>query len=138
MKNNERLKRFLTKLMIERTFDIRSNDLIEISNIINDYMKTNLRMFQNWWKNTMSERRASADVDIDSNLFLFQRQQRFDFFVLSFKTIKTMRSFNINIWSRTKKSARRNFINVKTKKIYEQKREAHIHRILISRNRNSK
>ena len=33
--------------MIEKTFDIRSNDLIEISNIINDYMRTSLRMFQN-------------------------------------------------------------------------------------------
>ena len=33
--------------MIKKTFDIKSNDLIEISNIINDYMKTNLKMFQN-------------------------------------------------------------------------------------------
>ena len=47
MKNNEKLKKNLTKLMIERTFDIKSNDLIEISNIINDYMRTNLKMFQN-------------------------------------------------------------------------------------------
>ena len=45
----------------------------------------------------MNERRANANVDIDSNLFLFQRQQKFDFFVLSFKTIKTIKSFNINI-----------------------------------------
>ena len=45
MKNNEKLKKFLTKLMIKKTFDIKSNDLIEISNIINDYMKTNLKMF---------------------------------------------------------------------------------------------
>ena len=138
MKNNERLKNFLIKLMIERIFDIKSNDLIEISNIINDYMKTNLKMFQNWWKNTMNEYRANANVDIDSNLFLFQRQQKFDFFVLFFKTIKTMKSFNINIWSRTKKSARKNFINVKTKKIYEQKKRTHIYRIFISKNWNSK
>ena len=47
MKNNERFKKFLITLMIEKTFDIKSNDLIEISNIINNYMKTNLRMFQN-------------------------------------------------------------------------------------------
>ena len=47
MKKNEKLKKFLIKLIIERTFDIKSNDLIEISNIINDYMKTNLRIFQN-------------------------------------------------------------------------------------------
>ena len=45
MKNNEKLKKFLTKLMIKKTFDIKSNDLIEISNIINDYMKTILKMF---------------------------------------------------------------------------------------------
>ena len=88
-------------------------------------MKTNLKMFQNWWKNTTNERRANADVDIDSNLFLFQRQQRFDFFVLSSKTIKTMKSFNINLWSRTKKvhveisstSKQRKFMNKKKKRI---------------------
>ena len=101
-------------------------------------MKTNLRMFQNWWKNTMNERRANANVDIDSNLLLLQRQQWFDFFVLSSKTIKTMKSFNINIWSLTKKNARKNFINIKTKKIYEQKKKTHIHRIFISKNWNSK
>ena len=30
----------------------------------------------------MNERRENVNVDIDSNLFLFQRQQKFNFFVL--------------------------------------------------------
>ena len=71
MKNNEKLKKNSIKLMIEKIFDMKSNNLIEISNIINDYMKTNLKMFQNWWKNTINERRANVNVDIDWNLFLF-------------------------------------------------------------------
>ena len=45
----------------------------------------------------MNEYRVNVNVDVDSNLFLFQRQQKFDFFVLSFKTIKTIKLFNINI-----------------------------------------
>ena len=47
MKKLKKLKKFLIQLIIEKTCDIKSNDLIEISNIINDYIKINLKMFQN-------------------------------------------------------------------------------------------
>ena len=47
MKNNEKQKIFSIKLKTKRIFDIKSNNLIEISNIINDYIKMNLKMFQN-------------------------------------------------------------------------------------------
>ena len=47
MKKLKKLKKFLIQLIIEKRCDIKSNDLIEISNTINDYMKTNLKMFQN-------------------------------------------------------------------------------------------
>ena len=68
-----KIEKIFDKINDKKIFDIKLNDLIEISNIINDYIKTNLKMFQNWWKNTINERRANVDVDIDSNLFLFQR-----------------------------------------------------------------
>ena len=47
MKNHKKLKKLLIKLMIKKTFDIKSNDLIKISNIINNYININLKMFQN-------------------------------------------------------------------------------------------
>lgn len=82
----------------------------------------------------MSERRASAGVGIDPNLLLLQRQQWLDPFVLSPKAIKTMGPPSINIWPRTKESARRNSTNARTKEIYEQERGAHTHRILTPKN----
>ena len=115
--------------MIEKIFDTKSNDLIEIRNIINNYMKMNLKMFQIWWKNTMSVRRANVNDVIDSKLLiLLQCQQWFDLFVLSFKTIKTMKSFNINIWFRTRKV---NKLHTSNKKNLWTKKKTFIHRIFI-------
>ena len=67
-------------------------------------------------------------------IILFQRQQWFDFFVLSSKTIKTMNSLNINIWSRTKKINK--FQTSNTKNLWT-KKKTFTHRIFIL-NRNQK
>ena len=121
--------------MIEKISDTRSSDLIEVRNIINDYMRMSLKMFQIWWKNTISVHRASVSDVIDSKLLiLLQCQQWFDLFVLSSKTIKTIKSLNINIWSRTRKV---NKLQTSNKENLWTKKSTLIHRIFIL-NRNQK
>ena len=41
MKNNKKSKKFSTKKMITKKFDIKLNKQIEIRNIINDFLKKN-------------------------------------------------------------------------------------------------